>query len=169
MSTAAPFDSAVLETARIRLTHDYPMAIGGCLEALDDNQLWWRPNEEANAIANLVIHLAGSNHFYLEHVFAGRALRRDRDAEFAARGTHTKAQLIDLWQGSVSTTADVLESCTPERLGEVTQKTGRPLTLERILLHVTHHNAIHMGQIVFTTKMLREGSIRDLWKRTRAL
>ena len=37
-----------------------------------------------------------------------------------------------------------------------------PLTLERILLHVTHHNAIHMGQIVFTTKMLREGAIRDL-------
>ncbi|HMC76692.1 MAG TPA: DinB family protein [Vicinamibacterales bacterium] len=169
MTTGAPFDSAVLETARIRLTHDYPMAIAACLDALDDDQLWWRPNEEANAIANLVIHLAGSNHFYLEHVFAGRELRRDRDAEFAARNTHTKAQLIDLWQGSVRSTAAVLESFVPERLAEVTEKTGKALTLERILLHVTHHNAIHMGQIVFTTKMLREGAIRDLWKRTRAL
>jgi uncharacterized damage-inducible protein DinB len=50
----------------------------------------------------------------------------------------------------------------------VAHEAGKPLTLERILLHVTHHNAIHMGQIVSTTKMLRDGVIRDLWKRTRA-
>lgn len=165
----APFESGVLETARIRLTDDYPMAIAACLEALDEEQLWWRPNEEANAVANLVLHLAGSNHFHLDHVIAGRALHRDRDAEFAARGTHSKAQLTDLWQESVRSTAGVIESFPPARLAEVTGQTAKPMTLERVLLHVTHHNAIHMGQIVGLTKMLRTGAIRDLWKRTRAM
>ena len=164
-----PVESTVLETSRIRLTHDYPMEIAACLEVLDEEQLWWRPNEAANAVANLILHLAGSNHFYLEHVIAGRELHRDRDAEFAARGTPARAQLIDLWQSSVRSTTSVMDSFAPERLAEITEKTGKSVTLEQILLHVTHHNAVHVGQILWATKMLREGAIRDLWRRTRAL
>ena len=162
-------DSAVLDTARIRLSHDYPMQIGACLDALDEAQVWWRPNEDVNAVANLVLHLCGSNHFYLEHVFSGRELRRDRDAEFAARRTHSRAQLIEMWEQSVRSTAAVLDAFAVERLREVTEKTGKPLTLERMLLHVTHHNAIHTGQIVWITKMLQGGAIKDLWKKTKAL
>jgi uncharacterized damage-inducible protein DinB len=162
-------EPAVLATARLRLTHDYPMEIGACLDVLDDEQVWWRPNEDANSVANLVLHLAGSNHFYFEHVIAGQELRRDRDAEFTARATHSRAELIDLWQASVRSTAAVLDAFDATRLSEISENTGKPLTLEWILLHVTHHNAIHMGQIVATTKMLRAGAIRDLWKRTRAL
>ena len=45
----------------------------------------------------------------------------------------------------------------------------KPLTLERILLHVTHHNAIHTGQIVWMAKMLGASTVRDLWRRTLAL
>ena len=160
---------AVLSTARLRLTHDYPMEIDACLEALDDAQIWWRPNEDANSVANLVLHLAGSNHFYFEHIIDGQPLRRDRDAEFTARGTHSREALIEVWQRSVQSTAAILDRFDPARLAEMTEKTGKLLTLEWILLHVTHHNAIHMGQIVAMTKMLRAGAIRDLWKRTRAL
>ena len=162
-------DSALLDTARIRLSHDYPMQIGACLDALDEDEMWWRPNEDAAAVANLVLHLCGSNHFYLEHVIAGSELRRDRDAEFAARRAHSRAKLIEAWQRSVRSTAAVLEAFAPERLAEVSGKTGQSLTLERILLHVTHHNAIHTGQIIWITKMLRGGAIRDLWKQTKAL
>ena len=159
----------MLETARIRLTQDYEMEVGACLDALDDAQLWWRPNDEANAIANLILHLVGSNHFYLEHMIAGGELRRDRDAEFSAHAGHSKAGVTALWEASVASTTSVLSAFDPARLLEVTEKTGKPLTLERILLHVTHHNAIHVGQIISTTKLLRSGAIRDLWKRTRAL
>ena len=151
------------------MSHDYPMEIGACLDALDEDQVWWRPSEDANAVGNLVLHLCGSNHFYLEHVFAGRELRRDRDAEFAARRSHSRAQLIEMWGQSVRSTTSVLDAFPVERLLEVTEKTGKPLTLERILLHVTHHNAIHTGQIVWITKMLQAGAIRELWKKTRAL
>ena len=109
-------DSAVLDTARIRLSHDYPMQIGACLDALDDEQVWWRPNEDVNAVGNLVLHLCGSNHFYLDHVFSGRELRRDRDAEFAARRTHSRAQLIGMWEQSVRSTTAVLDAFPVQRL-----------------------------------------------------
>lgn len=162
-------ESVFLDTTRIRLSHDYPMQIGACLERLDEDQLWWRPHEDANAIGNLILHLCGSNHFYLEHVIAGGELRRDRDAEFAARRTHSRAELIDAWQRSVASTTAIVAAFAPERLMEVTEKTGKPLTLERILLQVTHHNAVHTGQILWITKMLQAGAITDLWKKTKAL
>lgn len=163
------FESAVLETARIRLMQDYPMEIGACLDVLDDEQIWWRAHEDVNAVANLVLHLAGSNHFYLEHVIRGQELRRDRDAEFAARGTLSRLQLIDLWARSVRATGAVLATLAPSELADVTERTGKPLTVGHIVLHVTHHNALHVGQILCLTKMLRAGVIRDLWKQTRAL
>src|ERR1043165_5757112 len=112
--------SMLLDTARIRLVHDYPLQIGACLDLLDDDQIWWRPNENVNAVANLVLHLAGSNHFYLEHVLSGQPLNRDRDAEFAARRTHSRVQLIEKWQDSVARTTAVLDTFPESRLAEVT-------------------------------------------------
>jgi uncharacterized damage-inducible protein DinB len=47
-----------------------------------------------------------------------------------------------------------------------TDRTGKAgTTFAQILLHVTHHNAVHLGQIVFATKMLKEGAIDDLWRK----
>ena len=37
----------------------------------------------------------------------------------------------------------------------------------QILLHVTHHNATHMGQIVWIAKMLAPGAVDDLWMKMR--
>ena len=159
----------VLATTRIRLTHDYPMEINACLDVLSEEQLWWRAQDDANAVANLVLHLAGSNHFYLEHLIAGKPLVRDRDREFTARRTHSHAELRALWNASVETTGEVLSAFDITRLDEVTMAMGKQVTLERILLHVSHHNAIHMGQIICTTKMLVGGRpLGELWKRTQA-
>jgi uncharacterized damage-inducible protein DinB len=166
---AADLAPTALTATRIRLTHDYPMEINACLDALSEEQLWWRAHEEANAVANLVLHLAGSNHFYLEHVIGGKPLARDRDGEFTARGSHSRAELRAVWNASVEATRAALEAFDISRLNETTMAMGRPVTLERILLHVSHHNAIHMGQIICTTKMLVGAApLGELWKRTQA-
>ena len=49
-----------------------------------------------------------------------------------------------------------------------TERTGKLTTYAQILLHVTHHNAAHMGQIVWVTKMLHAGAIDDLWMKMRS-
>ena len=162
-------ESAVLVGTRVRLTQDFPMEINACLDVLSDEQLWWRGNDESNSIANLVIHLAGSNHYYLEHVIDGQPLDRDRDGEFAARQTLNREALRALWDASVARTADVLDRLDPSRLGEIVVAFGKERSIERVLLHVSHHNALHMGQIIVMTKLLAGGtSVGDLWKKTRA-
>ena len=70
--------STLLHMTRVRLLHDYPAQINACLDILTDAELWWRPSEQANAVANLVIHLAGSNRYHLEEAIRDRNVGRNR-------------------------------------------------------------------------------------------
>jgi len=158
-------DSTVLHIVRTRLTKDYPGQIGICLDALTDEQIWWRPNDRSNSVANLVIHLAGSNRYYLEHVVAGAEDRRDRDAEFAARDRRPKAELQRHWANAVALVDRVLEDFDAARLQETTDRSGKTTTYAQILLHVSHHNAVHVGQIVYVAKQLNPEAIDDIWRK----
>jgi uncharacterized damage-inducible protein DinB len=160
-------DSTVLHTVRTRLTKDFPGQINVCLEALSDDQLWWRPNEQSNSVANLIVHLAGSNRYYLEHVIGGAADTRNRDAEFAARDRRPKAELQRHWANSVALTDRILEDLDPARLQETTERTGKKTTYAQILLHVSHHNAVHLGQILYIAKQLNPTAIDDIWRKLR--
>lgn len=161
-------ESTLLHLARTRLVKDYPGQIDACLEVLTDEDVWWRPNEQANAVGNLVLHLSGSNRYYLEQVIGGRDTERDRDAEFAARGGYSKAQLKALWDETRLITEGVLNGLEPSQMLQTTERTGKLTTYAQILLHVTHHNAAHMGQIVWITKMRYAGALDDLWMKMRS-
>jgi uncharacterized damage-inducible protein DinB len=45
---------------------------------------------------------------------------------------------------------------------ETTLATGRSSSFARILMHVTHHNALHIGQIVWITKLRTPGALNEL-------
>jgi len=157
-----PLDAELLPIVRSRLLDDYPRQVKACLQALGDEDIWWRPNEQSNAVANLVLHLAGSNRHYLEYVIGGGVDVRNRDAEFAARGGQSRADLERLYEDVKSIVQRVLDTLTPARLTETTDRTGRTSSFARILLHVTHHNSVHVGQMLWITKMLRPGVFTEL-------
>ena len=156
-------DSTVLHVSRLRLTTDYPGQIDACLNILSDDELWWRPNEHSNAVANLVLHLSGSNRYYFGHVIAGRDVARDRAADFAARHTCSRAAIVERWAEARRITEDVLNTMPPAQLMQTTDRSGKLTTYAQSLLHVTHHNAAHMGQIVWITKMLHPTDVDELW------
>ena len=151
-----------LDSVRKRLLDDYARQVRVCLDALSEEDVWWRPHEQANAVGNLVLHVAGSNRFYLEHVIDGVADVRNRDAEFAARGSMGKADVAGVWDDTATRVARVLRTITPARLTEVTDRSGHPVSIARILSHVTHHNATHVGQIIWITKLRRPGILHEL-------
>jgi hypothetical protein len=114
------------------------------------------------------VHLCGSNRYYLVQGIAGREFARDRDAEFTERTHISRADLRRRYDAMVDECDGVLSALTPEDMAVETDRTGKAgTTFAQILLHVTHHNAVHLGQIVFTTKMLKEGAIKDLWRQVR--
>jgi uncharacterized damage-inducible protein DinB len=160
-------ESTVLHIVKTRLVKDYPAQIDVCVNALAEDELWWRPNEKSNSVANLIIHLAGSNRYYFEHVIGGQPDERDRDAEFAARGGQSKAALQQFWAQSVVATERALNGLEPSRLMQQTDRTGKPTTVAQILLHVSHHNSVHLGQILYVAKQVHPDAIDDIWRKMR--
>ena len=159
--------STLLHMTRVRLLHDYPGQIGACLDVLTDTELWWRPSEQANAVANLVLHLSGSNLYHLAQAIGGRDIGRDRATEFSARDSCSRTELLTTWNQSLKTTEAELDGLDPARLMDTTDRTGKVTTYAQILLHVTHHNAVHLGQIVWITKQLHPGALDEIWMKAR--
>ncbi len=151
-----------LQMVRQRMLDEYPGQIRACLDALGEDDLWWRPHERANAAGNLVLHLAGSNLFYLGHAIGGGPDTRDRDAEFGARGERSAANVFGAYESARATVERVLDTLTPARLVETTMATGRSSSFARLLMHVTHHNALHIGQIIWVTKLRKPGTLNEL-------
>lgn len=58
-----------------------------------EEDLWWRPDPDMNSMANLLLHLASTEHQWIGNKVGGNPLRRDRDHEFSARGGYTLAEL----------------------------------------------------------------------------
>jgi len=156
----------VIEEVRGRLVSGLPQQARACLDALSDEQIWWRPNPASKSVGNLVLHLCGSTRHFLGRAVGGTDYQRDRPAEFAEKGPIPRERLRAILDETVAETDRVLASLTPERLQEVTDRAGEPFTVLNLLLRTSHHWAAHVGQMVFAAKSLREGVFVELWRKT---
>ena len=166
MSGSDPVSAAILESLRARITRVLPAQVRACIEQLDDEQLWWRPNETSNSVANLVLHLSGSLDHYLNRGFGGFSYERDRPAEFAERGRLPKEQVLARFDGMVARATETFDTITVERLGEPAPESRSYTLLVEELMSIATHVAAHSGQILWITKMLHEGSLDDIWMKT---
>lgn len=155
----------VLAIARNRLVLELPPQVRECLGILDEAQIWWRPNGTSNSVGNLVLHLCGATRHFLGRGVGGTAYVRDRDGEFAAAGPVPRAELLRLLDETVAESDRIIHGLTPERLLDITKHIEAQMTVLVCLMRMTHHWAYHTGQIVFVTKLLREGSVQDLFRR----
>src|SRR6185369_18003599 len=96
MSDPLPY---ALTSLRNRITKVFPAQIRECVDRLDDEQIWWRPNEASNSVGNLVLHLTGSLNHFLNRQIGGFEYDRDRAAEFAERRHVPKDELLAAFDG----------------------------------------------------------------------
>jgi hypothetical protein len=62
--------------------------------------------------------------------------------------------------------AQTFEALDPSRLSEPSTEPAYYSIIFEDLFGVAIHLATHTGQIVYVTKMLKEGSVNDLWTQT---
>jgi len=165
MTNSMDVSAAALESMRRRVAHFLPGQIRQAVQQLTDDELWWRPNTESNSVGNLILHLSGSIRNYLCRSVGGFDYTRDRAAEFAERGPIPREQLLAIFEEMVSQATRTLESFDSERFLDGTEEPDYyPNLLDQICGVVTHL-ALHTGQIIYVTKMLKAGSLDEIWKR----
>lgn len=158
-------EQAVFEALRKRITGVMPMQVHAAVERLDEGQLWWRPNEKSNSIANLILHLTGSLDHYLNLSIGGFPYKRDRPKEFAERGPMTKADVLALFDAMVARAEQTFGRLTVDRLRTPSAEPDRYTYLVEDLIAIATHVANHVGQIVWIAKSLEEGSLDEIWMR----
>ncbi len=154
-----PIARAFIAEARSQLAEDYLPKIERCLGRLDDEQVWWRANEQSNSVGNLLLHLAGNARQWIVCGVGGAEDLRERDAEFAARGQTPRAELLALLRSTLAEVDAALERLDPATLLERRRIQGLDVTVLRAVFHVVEHFSMHTGQIIQLTKLLGGGDL----------
>jgi uncharacterized damage-inducible protein DinB len=125
----------------------------------DEAALWQLPEGILNSAGTLVLHLTGNIQHYLGARLGNTGYKRDRPAEFSARGVPREALLrqIEAARGAVRSTvqkltAEALELDFPEVVGGMRVVTGE------YLVHLVSHFDYHLGQVNYHRRLVTRDS-----------
>jgi len=71
------------------------------LNEISQEELWSKPNESLNSIANLILHLCGNISQYVISSLGETEDKRERDLEFSTKGSTSKTDLIQKLEDTV--------------------------------------------------------------------
>ena len=148
-----------IQNARQLLKEDYLPKIERCVERLTDEQVWWRPNSESNSIGNLLLHLSGNARQWIVSGLGGETDKRERQAEFDERSIIARDELLALLRTTITEVDHVLAEFAPARLLDSFPIQGTQSTALAAIFHVTEHFSMHVGQIVYITKLLSSSDL----------
>jgi uncharacterized damage-inducible protein DinB len=122
------------------------------VRALPPEALAYRPAAGFNSISVLATHLAGSQRWWIGEVLAGRAMHRDREAEFRAEEADPAA-LVGRLRQTARLVRETLEPMPVEGLAETRLYRGQPVSVRWILNRLLAHAARHVGQMQILRKL----------------
>jgi uncharacterized damage-inducible protein DinB len=127
-----------------------------CVKKLSEEQIWRRQGAYENAVGNLVLHLCGNARQWIMHGVGGAPDVRMRDKEFSADGGMSGAELIALFEATMTEAKAVIAAVTAERIVERVTPQGRDVSVLEAIYQVVGHVQQHVGQIILVTKQMLE-------------
>lgn len=156
-----PAADRFLRRSRYYLGVEYPTKIRQAVQALPDDRLWWRPHEQANSAANLLLHLAGNIRQWVCSGIGRADDVRHRDEEFAATETSgwSREQLLEHFERACADAVAVIDALDAAELTAPRAIQGRETDVLSALYHVVEHCAGHAGQLILLAKWFAPGRI----------
>ena len=130
-----------------------------CMGKLSDAQVWERHGAHENTVGNLVLHLCGNIRQGVMHGVCGGGDVRVREREFSAEGGLTGAELMGIFQTTISEACGVIADVPAGRLTEVVHPQGRTVTVLEAIYQVVAHVHQHVGQIILLTKQMTRADL----------
>lgn len=142
-----------LQKARYLLLTEYRTKIRLAIEALPEDALWWRANDQSNSVGNLLLHLTGNVRQWMVSGVGGAPDIRHRAAEFAATDGPPRTELLANLNHTLDEVDRVLGALTPESLLERRIIQGRDVTVLDAIFICVEHFSMHLGQIILLAKL----------------
>ena len=121
----------------------------------DEASLWKLEDGISNSAGNLCQHLTGNIQHFFGAVLGESGYVRDRDAEFAEKGT-TRADLIaDIERARLSVNTTLAKLSDDDLAANYPIEVyGHPMTTGYFLTHLATHFNYHLGQINYHRRLL---------------
>jgi uncharacterized damage-inducible protein DinB len=146
--------------SRFLLNEEFRIKLRKTVNALPDELLWWRPNEQANSVGNLLMHLEGNVRQWIIGGVGGATDVRNRAGEFGAREGAPKAELLAHLENALDEADAVLARVRPEQLNERRRVQTREITVLEAIYQVVQHFSLHLGQIIVIAKAQVPGAVK---------
>ena len=125
------------------------------LAEISEEELWQKPNDSLNSIANLILHLCGNITQYVISSLGEKEDLRNRDAEFSAKTPADKKEVLDQLEQTVDTAKRVIFDTNISQLLKVRSVQGFTFSGVGVIIHAVEHYSYHTGQIAFWVKQLK--------------
>ena len=157
MDTNAESNTArlFLEFSRNKLLEQYWPRLRTTVESLTDEQVWWRPNNSSNSIANLILHLNGNVRQWLVAPFKRLEDTRDRPAEFSQRAVVSATALLAQLGSTMTEASEVLSRLKETELLAPFEIQGYHVSGLDAVYQVVEHFGLHYGQILYIAKFIQ--------------
>ena len=135
----------LIKDVKRRICKESIPRIQKCIEDLEEEELWWRPNESSNSVANLILHLNGNVRQWLFSGLLGEKDERKRAHEFVAFREKNSMELSAILIKLTSELIQKLPLFNDVDLKEEMTIQGIKENGVSILMHVVEHFSYHTG------------------------
>ncbi|QLG47049.1 DinB family protein [Costertonia aggregata] len=154
MSNEEKIVEELVQNTLYRMDENTRMIKKSLLE-VSEEEMWLKPNEALNSIANLILHLCGNITQYIISSLGETEDVRNRDLEFTTSNSGTKADLISKLEETVDTAKRVVFDANIDQLLKTRSVQGFSFSGIGIIIHAVEHYSYHTGQIAFWVKQLK--------------
>lgn len=151
----ARLNADLLDQSLVKIRH--------CLDQLNEDQIWWRPEPSMNSIGNLLLHLAGNLKQWGVVPFTKAKDRRDRELEFDASHKASADELLEALQIIVDQAKDQWEHLTAAQLLRQVEIQGFDVSYQYAIIHTSSHFVGHTHQIIQLTRLQLRSTYRMQW------
>jgi len=152
--TSPNVTSLFIEFSQRKLFEHFWPRLRACVESLNDEQVWWRPNEASNSIGNLILHLNGNVRQWLVASFNRSEDERDRPTEFATESGLSASELLARLGATMDEASHVLARLTEADLVAPFEIQGYHVSGLEAVYQVVEHFGLHYGQVTYICKTL---------------
>ncbi len=124
-----------------------------CLQQLSDDQIWWRPNESMNSIANLILHLCGNVRQWVVAGLGNAPDLRNRPQEFSQRDRIPASQLMEMLDNIALEVRHTLHDLTADNLIQRRIVQSFDVSGVGALIESIAHFRGHTQEIIHMTRM----------------
>ena len=153
------FEKQFLEQTNIMINNAFKRIIH-CLDQLEEEHIWYRPDNSVNSIGIILNHLCGNLRQWIISGIGGLEDIRNRPLEFNDSTKLSKTELVNKFQEIISGCKKTINIFNPDNLLENRRIQGFEKSVLSAIYGTVNHLELHAGQIIYITRLILKSNYK---------